>query len=107
MLTFFRINSIFQVITLLALLLGFKMLFIASKLPMLTNELEWMLIGEKLNEGLKLYSEVLTQVGPLSSYFYKLIDLWAGKNQFVYETFAAIVVFIQTLYFVFVVKHDC
>ena len=86
-------------------MLGFKMLFIASKFPMLHTELEWMLIGEKLNEGLKLYSEVLTQVGPLSSYFYKLIDIWAGKNQFVYETIAAGIIFFQVLYFVFTVNR--
>lgn len=105
MLTFFRINSIFQVITLLALLLGLKMIYITSKLPMLTYELEWMLVGEKLNEGLKLYSEVLTQVGPLSSFVYQMIDLWAGKNQFVYETIASILIFIQTLYFVFIANR--
>lgn len=105
MLTFFRINSIFQVITLLALLLGIRLIFISSSLPLLTYELEWMLIGEKLNEGLNLYSEVLTQVGPLSSYFYQLIDLWAGKNQFVYQTLATILIFFQTLYFVFIVNR--
>ncbi|MCP9761678.1 hypothetical protein [Lacihabitans soyangensis] len=105
MLTFFRINSIFQVITLLALLLGLKMIYIGSKLPLLTYELEWMLVGEKLNEGLKLYSEVLTQVGPLSSFVYQMIDLWAGKNQFVYETIASVLIFIQTLYFVFITNR--
>lgn len=105
MLTFFRINSIFQVITLLALLLGLKLIYISSHLPLLTYELEWMLVGEKLNEGLKLYSEVLTQVGPLSSFIYQIIDLWAGKNQFVYETIAIVLIFIQTLYFVFITNR--
>ncbi len=104
MLTFFRINSIFQVLTLLALLLGIRLIFINNPLPLLTYELEWMLIGEKLNEGLNLYSEVLTQVGPLSSYFYQLVDLWAGKNQFVYQTLATILIFFQTLFFVFLVN---
>lgn len=105
MLTFFRINSIFQVITLLALLLGIKMIYIGSKLPLLTYELEWMLVGEKLNEGLKLYSEVLTQVGPLSSFIYQMVDLWTGKNQFVYETIATVLIFLQTLYFVFIANR--
>jgi len=78
------------------------MIYIGSKLPLLTYELEWMLIGEKQNEGLKLYSEILTQVGPLSSFVYRTIDLWAGKSQFIYETIASILIFIQTLYFVFI-----
>jgi hypothetical protein len=105
LLTFFRINSIFQVITLLVILFLLRFPYVGNALPLLTTELEWMLVGEKLNEGLSLYSGVLTQVGPLSAFFYRMMDLWFGKNQFMYETVAAILVLIQTLYFVFIVNR--
>jgi hypothetical protein len=103
-LTFFRINSIFQVITLLVLFIIIKLPFVGQPFPLLTYELEWMLVGEKLNEGLGLYNEILTQVGPLSGFFYRFVYLWAGKNQFFYETTAMVLIVVQTLYFVFIVN---
>ncbi|MBK6978047.1 MAG: hypothetical protein IPH28_13850 [Cytophagaceae bacterium] len=105
MLTFFKINSIFQVITLFLILFLIRLPFWASPLPMLNSELEQMLVGQKLNEGMKLYSEILTQTGPLSAYFFRLIDLWATKNQFVYDTVATVLVVIETLIFVFMVNR--
>jgi hypothetical protein len=80
------------------------MLFLTADLPLLSNELEWMLIGQKLNEGLYLYNEVLTQVGPLSSYFYQLVDASFGNKQLVYEIIAGVVVYIQILLFNFMVN---
>jgi hypothetical protein len=79
--------------------------FWASPLPLLNSELEQMLVGQKLNEGMKLYSEILTQTGPLSAYFFRLLDLWATKNQFVYDTVATILVVIESLMFVFMVNR--
>lgn len=105
MLTFFRIHSFFQVVAILAILLGIRMLFFTpTMLPLLSNELEWMLVGQKLNEGLLLYSEVLTQVGPLSSYFYQLVDTFFGNNQLVYEIIASVLVFIQIMLFNFMIN---
>lgn len=69
---------------------------------MIGVELEWMLVGQKLNEGLKLYSEIFTQIGPLSAMVYKFVDTWASKNQFVYESVALFIIFIQAVYFVFI-----
>lgn len=80
------------------------MLFLTADLPLLSNELEWMLIGQKLNEGLHLYNEVLTQIGPLSSYFYQLVDASFGNKQLVYEIIAGVVVYIQILLFNFMVN---
>lgn len=80
------------------------MLFLTADLPLLSNELEWMLIGQKLNEGLYLYNEVLTQVGPLSSYFYQLVDASFGNKQLVYEIIAGVVVYVQILLFNFMVN---
>lgn len=104
MLTFFKINSFFQVITLLLILFIIRMPFLGNSVPLLTTELEWMLIGEKLNEGLRLYSGILTQVGPLSGFIYQLMDAWVGKNQLVYETTALAIIFFQGLYFVLIIN---
>jgi hypothetical protein len=89
---------------LLLLFLLIRLPYLSSPQPLLSTELECMLVGEKLNQGLHLYNEILTQIGPLSALVYQLVDLWVGKNQFVYETIALFLIFIQTLYFVFVVN---
>jgi hypothetical protein len=105
LLTFFRINSIFQVLALLILFLLIRLPYLGNPQPLLNFELRWMLVGEKLNEGLHLYNEILTQIGPLSSLIYQLIDLWAGKSQFAYELVALILIFVQCLYFVFLTNR--
>jgi hypothetical protein len=74
-------------------------------MPLLTTELEWMLVGQKLNEGMVLYSEILTQIGPLSALFYQALDIWMTKNQTFYEVIAIFLIFIQTLYFVHIVNR--
>ncbi len=105
MLTFFRINSFFQIITLFVLMLLLKMLFIIRPLPVLLPELEWMLLGEKLNQNIPLYGGVLTDVGPFSALVYQLIDFWFGRSQAAYEVFASVVVFFQALLFVFITHN--
>ncbi len=104
MLTFFRIYSIFQILSILVIIVAIRVLFFTPDLPLLSNELEWILIGRKLNEGLALYNEVLTQVAPLSSYFYQLIDATLGRNQLTYELIAAAVVYVQALLFNFMIS---
>ncbi|MCD8539163.1 MAG: hypothetical protein LRY55_04930 [Leadbetterella sp.] len=104
MLTFFRIYSVFQILSILIILVAIRMLFFTPQLPLLSNELEWMLIGRKLNEDLFLYNEVLTQVAPLSSYFYQLIDATFGHSQLVYEIIATGVLYLQALLFNFMIS---
>jgi len=104
LLTFFRIYSVFQILSILFIIVVIRILFFTPQLPLLANELEWMLIGRKLNEDLFLYNEVLTQVAPLSAYFYQLIDATLGHNQMVYEIIAAGVVYLQALLFNFMIS---
>ncbi len=104
MLTFFRIYSIFQILSILIIIVAIRMLFFSPQLPLLSNELEWMLIGRKLNEDLFLYNEVLTQVAPLSSYFYQLVDATFGHSQMTYEVIAAGVLYLQALLLNFMIS---
>ena len=87
------------------LFLLIRLPYVGNPQPLLSQELESMLVGEKLNEGLHLYNEILTQIGPFSAFVYQMVDLWAGKSQFIYESLALVLIFIQTLYFVFIVNR--
>lgn len=101
MLTFFRFNTLFHILSLLLLVILLKLPFLGDKLPILLPELEWMLVGEKIHDGSFLYKELWTNVGPLSAFIYWLIDLSFGRVQFAYEFIAILVVYFQALYFTF------
>jgi hypothetical protein len=101
LLTFFRLNSLFHIFSLLLLVVIIKVPFFGGKLPILLPELEWMLVGEKIHHGSFLYKEVWTNVGPLSAFVYWAIDISFGRVQAVYEFIAILIVYFQALYFTF------
>lgn len=101
MLTFFRFNTLFHILSLLLLVILLKLPFLGDKLPILLPELEWMLVGEKIHDGSFLYKELWTNVGPLSAFIYWLIDVSFGRVQFAYEFIAILIVYFQALYFTF------
>jgi hypothetical protein len=82
-----------------------KLPFITQSLPVLIPELEWVLVGEKLNQDIPLYKGILTEVGPFSALFYQMIDFWFGRNQLAYELFAYLIILIQSLFFVFITNN--
>ncbi|AWV99129.1 hypothetical protein [Arcticibacterium luteifluviistationis] len=82
------------------------MLYILNVLPVLNTELEWMLIGERLNSDKSLYSEIWTNTGPLSSYFYGLVHFLLGRGQFYQEIVAFCILFVQTILFTLVVNNN-
>lgn len=101
MLTFFRFNTLFHILSLLLLVFLLKAPFLGEKLPILLPELEWMLVGEKIHAGNFLYKEVWTNVGPLSAFIYWLIDISFGRSQAAYEFIAILITYFQALYFTF------
>ncbi|WP_229239409.1 hypothetical protein [Emticicia agri] len=101
MLTFFRLNTLFHILSLLLLVIILKLPFLGDKLPILLPELEWMLVGEKIHDGSFLYKELWTNVGPLSAFIYWLIDFSFGRVQFAYEFIAILIIYFQALYFTF------
>lgn len=98
MITFLRINSPFQLFALALLLLLFKLPFISGSLPMLLPELEWMLIGEKMNDGYNLYTDIWTNVPPLSAFVYWVVDTFLGRDKLAYEFVAYLFIFFQATY---------
>ncbi len=91
-------------ICLLGILILLKMPFLSFPLPLLSSELERMLVGEKMNLNLKLYSEVFTEIGPFSALVYKIMNLFFGKSKIAYEILAAAFLIIQTWFFVYMIN---
>ena len=106
MITLFRVNSFIQIFSLLLVLLLLKVPFMMGGLPLLRPELEWMLLGERLDGGSSLYSGVWTDSGPLAAYVYSFIHALFGRNQLYYEMFALVLVYFQALYFTLIVNNN-
>ena len=98
MLTFFRLNDPYRLIIIFFLLLALR---IPSLLEDTLTEpgLNYMLIGEKMADGTRLYSEIWANIGPLSAVVYGVIDFLFGRSQLVCQVVAWLLVFFQVFIF--------
>lgn len=103
MLSFFRVNAAYQMISLVVFFLLLRLPFFFGGIPLLIPELSWMLVGEQMNHGFMLYRDVWDNVSPFSGLAYWLIDSVFGRAQGVYQLIAAGLGIIQILYFNYVI----
>lgn len=98
MLRYFRINDPYRLVGLLILLLAIYIPMFISAPGLTFPELKGMLIGEKLNEGQKMYSGLVDSVAPLGSWFYELCDSVFGRSLLARHIFAFLIIFLQGAY---------
>lgn len=103
MLSFFRVNAAYQMISLVVFFLLLRLPFFFGGIPLLIPELSWMLVGEQMNHGFMLYRDVWDNVSPFSGLTYWLIDSVFGRSQWIYQLIAAGLGIIQILYFNYVI----
>lgn len=98
MIRYFRINDPYRLVGLLVLLLIISVpLFIDS--PSVTRpELKDILLGEKMNEGFVLYSEIADNTGPLSAWFMEFVESAFGRSLLARRILAFIIIFLQGAY---------
>ncbi len=99
MLSFFRSNAVFQVVSLLLLLVLVRLPAYLSGLPLLVPELQWMLLGEQLDKGLMLYADVWDSTAPLAALVYAGIGAVFGRSQGAYQALALLISAVQVVYF--------
>ncbi len=85
MLTFFRVNDPYRIIGIFVLLLLLRLPYWISGDHLTLPELNWMLLGERLAEGNRLYSGVWDNTGPLSAGVYLMIEWIFDRSQWVYR----------------------
>lgn len=98
MLSFFKINDPFRIIGIILLFLALSTPYLLMDRPLLTPELSWMLVGERLSSGHFLYVDIMDDIGPFSAYVYWLIDILVGRSWWAYKTIAALIILFQTAY---------
>lgn len=95
---FFRINDPYRLAGLfIILVLIYLPVFIDT--PSLTYpELKSFVIGEKINEGNNLYSELVDSVEPFTAWFYGLTDFLFGRNITGRHVLAFFIIYFQSAY---------
>ena len=98
MIRYFRINDPYRLVGLLVLLLIIYLpLFI--DFPSITiPELKDVLLGEKMNEGFALYTEIVDNTGPLAAWLMEFIDTLFGRSMIARHILAFILIFLQGAY---------
>ncbi|MDR6563496.1 MULTISPECIES: hypothetical protein [unclassified Arcicella] len=99
MLSFFKVNAVYQIFSLLILLILIRMPVYLVGLPQLIPELQWMLVGEQINKGFVMYSEIWDNTAPLSTLVYAGLDGLFGRSQSVYQIVALLLTYFQAVYF--------
>jgi hypothetical protein len=103
LLSFFRVNAKYQIISLVVFFLLLRLPFFFGGAPLLIPEHSWMLVGEQMQRGFMLYRDVWDNVSPFSGLVYWLLDSLFGRQQWVYQLVAVAVSLVQILYFNYVI----
>jgi len=99
MLSFFRVNAPYQILSLIIILVMFQFPFYISAPDLLVSELQWMLVGEKMGQGFMLYRDVWDNLSPLSAAAYWGIDELFGRSPAAHRSIANILILLQAIYF--------
>jgi hypothetical protein len=85
LITLFRNGSPLRILSVLAFLLLLRLPVLLNGVPVLSPELKWMLVGERMDQGFMLYTGIWDNTAPLSACVYWLIDLVFGRSPQVYR----------------------
>lgn len=99
MLSFFRVNAPYQILSFIIVLVILQFPFYISPPDLLIPELQWMLVGEKMGQGFMLYRNVWDNLSPLSAAVYWGIDELFGRSPLAHRTFANMLIVLQAIYF--------
>lgn len=106
MIRYFRINDPYRLVTLFVIIVLLRLPFLISPNTLSVPELNWMLIGEKMVDGNKLYIQIVDHIGPFSAFVYWLIDLVFGRSLITYQILGMLLVFIQASLFNFMLLNN-
>jgi len=99
MLSFFRVNAPYQILSLIIILVLLQFPFYINAPDLLVSELQWMLVGEKMGQGFMLYRDVWDNLSPLSAAAYWGIDELFGRSPVAHRSMANILILLQAVYF--------
>ena len=106
MLNFFKINDPSRLIVIFLVLLCLRGLLTFQGLSITLFELKWLLLGQRSAEGFMMYKEIFDYTGPLSVFFYRIIDQVFGKSQHVHHIISTFWLFLNAIIFNSLLKRN-
>lgn len=79
------------------LLILYTPLFVADS-QLTVPELKNLLLGEKQNEGYRMYAEVIDNSAPLAAWTHEILDTLFGRSELIRHILAFIIIFLQSAY---------
>lgn len=100
MLRFFRINDPYRLVYIAVILIAIRIaqsVMLGDTTPFF--ELKWLLLGEWLNQGFKMYSQTYDFTAPFAIWVYQFIDFVFGRNAITHHIISALIIMIQAIIF--------
>ncbi len=98
MIRYFRINDPYRLAGLLVLLLILYLPMFIHNPPLTIPELKNFLVGEKQNEGYRMYLGVIDNTGPLAAWSDEILDSLFGRSLLIRHILAFVIIFFQSAY---------
>lgn len=98
MIRYFRINDPYRLAGLFILLLIIYLPLFLSDIGATVPELRNLLLGEKQNEGYRMYTEVVDNSAPLAAWTHELLDSLFGRSLLARHILAFLIIFLQSAY---------
>ena len=99
LLRIFRVNDPYRLLGIFVTLVLISLALFLDPAALTVNELKSFVLGELLNDGKNLYSEVFTSAPPLASWFFGWIELAFGRSITSRHILAFLLIFFQGAYF--------
>lgn len=98
MIQYFRINDPYRLVGLFILLLLIYLPFFVSDQLLTVPELKSLILGEKQNEGYRMYYEVVDNTAPLAAWMHEIFDSIFGRSLLARHILAFLIIFLQSAY---------
>lgn len=98
MIRYFRINDPYRLVGLFVLLLLIYLPFFIVDGPLTVTDLRNLVLGEKQNEGYRMYVGVIDSSAPLAAWMHEFLDSLFGRSLLPRNIIAFMIIFLQSAY---------
>jgi len=98
LLQFFKVNDPFRIVGILLFMVLLRLPYVWLDIPLLHPEMLWMLIGERIDGGFAMYTQIMDDTGPLSAFVYGVLYALFGRSVWAYHGFAGLIILFQVVY---------
>jgi len=106
LLRFFRINDPYRLLGIMVVLILISLPLFIDPVNLTLDELKMFVLGETLNEGKGLYTEVLTNTPPLAAWISAWVESLSGRSQSARQALSLIIIFFQLSFFTIILINS-